>query len=84
MHANTGPDFRASQELAQRLRSSLLIGYARRGANLAEVAANQPKHQHGVDCNQTETSAQKQGQENPEIEEASRSTLETRVPGLHV
>jgi hypothetical protein len=48
------------------------------------VAANQPKHQHSIDRDQTDAGAQKQGEQNPETEDAAQSIRPMRNPRLHV
>jgi hypothetical protein len=48
------------------------------------MASNQSKHQHSVDCDQADAGTQKQGEQNPETEDASQSIRPARNPGLHV
>jgi hypothetical protein len=48
------------------------------------VAPNQTKHQYSIDCNQTDTGAQKQSKQNPETEDVAQSIRPARNPGLHV
>jgi hypothetical protein len=48
------------------------------------MSANQSKHQHSIDRDQTDAGAQKQGEQNPETEDAVQSIRPMRDPGLHV